>query len=114
MFSWLSPRPYGYYNSGGYMYSAAPPPKMSFFESVYSFVFGDGDPNKQIREERRWQLVAEAIAESGGSVVAEQVAPFLDPPKWNGVDEQRALDQAMLPVLLRLRGRPEVGPEGDI
>lgn len=29
---------------------------MSFLESIYSFVFGDGDPNQDY-EERRWQMV---------------------------------------------------------
>jgi len=125
LFFWLTPRPYGYYSYyGGYMYGdmwglqVEPPPKMSFFESVFSFVFGDGDPNKELREETRWQLVGETIAQNGGAVVAEQIAPFLDPPKGEGdggkFDAQRALDRAMLPVLLRFRGRPEVGPAGDI
>jgi len=125
MFFWLTPRPYGYYSYyGGYMYGnfwglqVEPPPKMSFFESVFSFVFGDGDPNKTLREETRWQLIGEAIAQNGGAVVAEQIAPFLDPPEGSGdggePDGQRGLDRAMLPVLLRFRGRPEVGPAGDI
>jgi len=29
---------------------------MSFLESVFSFVFGDGDPNREY-EEKRWQMV---------------------------------------------------------
>lgn len=29
---------------------------MSFLESVFSFVFGDGDPNVDF-EEKRWQMV---------------------------------------------------------
>ena len=29
---------------------------MSFVESIFSFVFGDGDPNAEF-EERRWQMV---------------------------------------------------------
>ncbi len=29
---------------------------MSFVESIFSFVFGDGDPNAEF-EEQRWQMV---------------------------------------------------------
>ncbi len=44
-----------------YMYSGAvqvqqPEPRMNFVEAIFSFVFGDGDPNVQW-EERRWQTV---------------------------------------------------------
>jgi len=126
LFFWLTPRPYGYYSyygyGGGFMYgdlwgAPPPPPKMSFFESVFSFVFGDGDPNKQLLADTRWQLIGEAIAEKGGSIVAEQIAPYLDPPSMPGDsadDRRRSLDAAMLPVLLRFKGQPEVGPGGDI
>ncbi len=31
--------------------------QMNFFESIFSFVFGDGDPNLDY-EEKRWQLVS--------------------------------------------------------
>lgn len=30
---------------------------MSFLESIFSFVFGDGDPNREF-EEKRWQMVS--------------------------------------------------------
>lgn len=33
-----------------------PEPKMNFFQAIFSFVFGDGDPNLDF-EERRWQTV---------------------------------------------------------
>ncbi|CAE8634126.1 unnamed protein product, partial [Polarella glacialis] len=86
--------------------------------SVFSFVFGDGDPNEKILSETRWQLIAEAIAKRGGSVVAEQLAPYLDPPKdaasLRPEEAQRALDKAMLPALLRFRGKPEVATDGTI
>jgi len=90
-----------------------PPPKMSFFEAVFSFVFGDGDPNAQLLSEARWQLIGETIAQNGGSVVAEQVSPYLDQPE-GGASSQSDPNKAMLPVLLRFKGRPEVTPEGDI
>ena len=37
-------------------YEHAPDQPMSFLESVFSFVFGDGDPNQDY-DERRWQMV---------------------------------------------------------
>jgi len=120
MFFWLMPRPYSYYSYyGGGIYGelVEEPPKMSFFEAIFSFVFGDGNPNTRLLSETRWQLIGERIAENGGAVVAEQVVPFLDPPAGpmgGGSSEQRKLDEAMLPVLLRFKGRPEVSPEGHI
>lgn len=35
-----------------------PEPKMNFFQAIFSFVFGDGDPNLDW-EERRWQTVSD-------------------------------------------------------
>jgi len=122
---WLAPRPYGYYRGChgdyglmGIMDSEEERPKMSFPEAVFSFVFGDGDPNARLVSETRWRLIGEAIAQNGGSVVAEQIAPFLDPPEGSsdedGVVDTTALDRAMLPVLLRFRGTTEVSAVGDI
>jgi len=38
-------------------------------------LFGDGNPNANL-EERRWQQIATVIRNSGGAVVAEQIALF--------------------------------------
>jgi hypothetical protein len=48
-----------------------------FFESVFSYVFGDGNPNANI-EQQRLQLLASVIRSSGGTVTAEHLAPYLD------------------------------------
>lgn len=56
---------------------------MSFIESVYSFVFGDGDPNFNL-EERRYRQIAQLIRENGGAVTAEQLAPYLARPRCRG------------------------------
>ncbi|KAL4573577.1 hypothetical protein LXL04_020387 [Taraxacum kok-saghyz] len=50
---------------------------MNFIESVFSFVFGDGDPNEGIEEER-WKLIGQYITSNGGVVTAEELAPYLD------------------------------------
>lgn len=36
------------------------PREMSFVASIFSFVFGDGDPNASF-EERRWQALGKKI-----------------------------------------------------
>lgn len=83
---------------------------MNFFESVFSFVFGDGDPNQEIEEER-WKLIGEYITSHGGVVTAEELAPYLDVPPIDGNKEDESY---VLPVLLRFDGRPEVNSEGNI
>jgi hypothetical protein len=83
--------------------------RMSFLESIFSFLFGDGNPNADL-EERRWRTVATVIRNNGGAVAAEQIAPYLDDVRGTfGQDEDY-----MLPVLIRFDGRPEVSPDGQI
>ncbi|OVA09992.1 hypothetical protein BVC80_1751g159 [Macleaya cordata] len=83
---------------------------MNFIESVFSFVFGDGDPNQGIEEER-WKLIGQYIASNGGVVTPEELAPYLDvPPTEETVNDESYI----LPVLLRFDGYPEVDEEGNI
>lgn len=84
--------------------------QMNFLESVFSFLFGDGNPNVDL-EERRWQAIGTVIRNNQGAVIAEQIAPFLD-RVGEGFD--RDYEQYMLPVLARFNGRPEVSPEGQL
>lgn len=51
-------RRYAYGYQGNAMQQ--PEPKMNFFQAIFSFVFGDGDPNLDW-EERRWQTVSARI-----------------------------------------------------
>ncbi len=83
---------------------------LNFLEAVYSFLFGDGNPNADL-EERRWQLIAGTIRARGGAVIAEQIAPYLD-ALGTGDDLDR--EDCMLPVLVRFNGFPKVSPEGEI
>jgi hypothetical protein len=83
---------------------------MNFLESVFSFLFGDGDPNRDL-EERRWQAIGRVIRNQRGAVVAEQIAPYLDEV---GQGYAQEYEEYMLPVLTRFNGRPEVSPEGAI
>ncbi|OLP16152.1 hypothetical protein BST81_22375 [Leptolyngbya sp. 'hensonii'] len=85
-------------------------PQMNFLEAVFSFIFGDGNPNFNL-EERRWQTIAAVIRNNKGAVTAEQIAPYLDS---TGQGFAQEYEEYMLPVLARFDGRPEVSPEGDI
>ncbi|KAK4480826.1 hypothetical protein RD792_011677 [Penstemon davidsonii] len=82
---------------------------MNFIESIFSFVFGDGDPNQGIEEER-WKLIGQYIASNGGVVTAEELAPYLDLESTANMDDESYI----LPVLLRFDGQPEVDEEGNI
>ncbi|XP_027349951.1 uncharacterized protein At5g03900, chloroplastic [Abrus precatorius] len=84
--------------------------KMNFVESVFSFVFGDGDPNQGIEEER-WKLIGQYIASNGGVVAAEELVPYLDIDSTEGLKDDESY---ILPVLLRFDGQPEVDEEGNI
>ncbi|KAM6592855.1 hypothetical protein CsatA_000558 [Cannabis sativa] len=84
--------------------------KMNFIESIFSFVFGDGDPNQGIEEER-WKLIGQYITSNGGVVAAEELAPYLDvETSGRSADD----DSYILPVLLRFDGQPEIDEEGNI
>ncbi len=84
--------------------------EMNFLEAIFSFLFGDGNPNADL-EERRWQEIATVIRNSRGAVAAEQIAPYLDDI---GEGYKRELEDYMLPVLTRFNGLPEVSPDGEI
>lgn len=79
--------------------------KSNFLFDCFSFLFGDGNPNANI-EERKWQLVAQAIKRNNGVMTAEQLAPY------TGADPRN--EDGVLPVLARFDGRPEVTEKGDI
>jgi hypothetical protein len=94
----------------------------NFVEAVFSFVFGDGDPNITY-EEKKWEIVGKFIASKGGVVTAEQLAPFMDV----NIDQIRGslrnkrrsqevvVDESyVLPALTRFKGNPEVDAEGHI
>lgn len=84
--------------------------QMNFLEAVFSFLFGDGNPNANL-EERRWRAIAAVIRNHSGAVVAEQITPYLDSL---GTGFDREYEQFMIPVLSRFNGRPEVSPQGEL
>lgn len=76
--------------------------KANFFLEVFSFLFGDGNPNANL-DKQRWQFIAKLIVDNGGVVTEEEVQPLLDGTK-----------SSILPVLVRFNGRPEVTEHGGI
>lgn len=84
--------------------------ELNFFEAIFSFLFGDGNPNANL-EERRWQQIAAVIRNNGGAVAAEQITPYLDDI---GEGYAKEYENYMLPVLTRFNGQPVVSPEGQI
>jgi hypothetical protein len=104
---------YGYnrygYSSHSRNQSSRNTDEMNFLEAIFSFLFGDGDPNYNL-EERRWKAITTVIRNNKGSIIAEQVAPYLDNiDRYNQENEDY-----ILPVLTRFNGTPEVSPEGEL
>jgi hypothetical protein len=110
---WFGPDLFDIFNYRYYRRPAKPKTsdsKMNFLEAIFSFLFGDGDPNADL-EDRRWQSIASVVKANGGVVVAEQVAPFLSDL---GQGWSKEFEDFMIPVLSRFNGVPEVSPEGGI
>ena len=85
-------------------------PPLNWLEAIFSFYFGDGDPNAHL-EEDRWHLIGEVIRHNQGAIAAEQVAPYLD-----DIDRAIQLEEEdyILPVLSRFNGRPTVTDSGNL
>jgi len=90
----------------------------NFLEAVYSYLFGDEDPNKDYQSQLS-RRVAATIRQNDGIVIAEQIAAYADAPAMlptaadaysaAGVDESY-----MLPMAVRFGGSPVVTAEGNI
>jgi hypothetical protein len=83
--------------------------KMGFLESIFSFLFGDGNPNFNL-EERRNRAIAETIRNHGGVVIAEQIAPYLD----EVTETSAGYEDYMIPVLAKFNGLPQVTDIGTL
>lgn len=84
--------------------------QMNFLEAVFSFMFGDGNPNYNL-EERRWQTIGTVIRNQKGAIIAEQMTPYLDEI---GSSVAQEYEDYMLPILTRFDGKPEVSPDGQL
>jgi len=89
------------------------PKELSFLESVFSVLFGDGDPNADL-EERRSKAVAALIRAKGGALTAEELAPYMDPADGPPAGDDLVDESYVLPAVTRFGGVPEVTADGDI
>lgn len=106
-------RPYGYYGYYGQATERRDPDEMGFLESVFSYVFGDGNPNNGL-EERRLSLAAQMIRDNNGAVTAEQLAPYCDAPDPDDSSDTYVDESFVLPIVSQLDGEPRVTEDGDI
>lgn len=95
----------GYYSGDYYGRHGKRRGKSNFLMDCFSFLFGDGNPNANL-EERQWQTLAQVIKANNGVVTCEQLAPY------TGSDPKN--EDAVLPVLVRFNGKPEVTDTGNI
>ncbi|CAN5588737.1 hypothetical protein BH11CYA1_BH11CYA1_40330 [soil metagenome] len=79
--------------------------KPNFLFSVFSYLFGDGNPNLDF-EERKWQTIAQVLEANQGVVAADQLAPY------TGLDPKN--EDWMIAVMQRFNGSPEVSEAGHI
>jgi hypothetical protein len=93
------------YNAGYGAIGDTKEEKRNFLVNVFSYLFGDGDPNPNF-EEVEWQTIAQVIEVNQGVVTAEILAPY------SGEDPKD--EDWMVHVLQRFNGVPEVTESGGI
>ena len=94
------------------------PDEMGFLESIFSCVFGDGNPNEEF-ESNRWSELGRYIQSRGGVLTAEELVPFLDvtmDEMKSTIDENGIVvkESYVLPALTKFEGYPEVDAHGNI
>jgi len=89
---------------------------VSAVESFFSFVFGDGDPNTRFSQAQLF-AIASKIRSNGGVVIAEDLAPYLNPPPSveDGSEDSSIVNESwVLPAVLSFGGVPSVSEKGNI
>lgn len=97
-------------------YAYEDPSAMSFPEAIFSFVFGDGDPNEEY-DEQRWRALGRYIQARNGVVTAEEMAPYLTPKGGTEESGAGAFDNSesfVLPCLIKFGGEPFVDEDGQL
>jgi hypothetical protein len=97
--------PVGGYDAGYGKIEGKKEEKRNFLMNVFSYLFGDGDPNPNF-EEAEWQTIAQVIEANQGVVTAEMLAPY--------AGEDPKDEDWMVHVLQRFNGIPEVAESGGI
>lgn len=124
LFDVFYPRPWGYGPYYGY-YGRIDPfdrrrtisqedDRPGIFEGIFSYIFGDGDPNRNL-ELARLREASKIIRDNGGAVTAEQLAPFCDVDDPDEMGNKFLVDESyVLPIVSQLGGEPAVTDDGDI
>ncbi|MBA3994975.1 MAG: hypothetical protein C0469_15760 [Cyanobacteria bacterium DS2.3.42] len=79
--------------------------KGDFVTNCFSYLFGDGHPNADLKE-RYWHQIGLVIKRNHGVVVAEQLAPY--------AGDTSGTEDWMLPILVHFNGSPDVTDKGNI
>jgi len=83
--------------------------ELNFLEAVFSFLFGDGDPNHRL-DEKRWRLIGAVLRNRGGAAAGEQILPYLEAVSAQSLETE----DYILPVLARFNGYPQVSEQGEM
>ncbi len=122
VFDMFYPRPYyGYYGRVDAYdrrqvmeANSDPDERNGILEGIFSFIFGDGDPNRNV-ETARLREASKVIRENGGAVTAEQLAPFCDVDDPDEMGNSFLVDESfVLSIVSQLGGEPAVTEDGDI
>ncbi len=79
--------------------------RQGFLLDCYSFLFGEGDPNKEVDEER-WVLLAQVIRLNEGVVLPEHLSPYTGREPEN--------EKILFEILAKFNGMPQVSNTGNI
>jgi hypothetical protein len=79
--------------------------RQGFLLDCYSFLFGEGNPNEHLIEER-WKLLAQVIRLNEGIIIAEHLPPYTGRP----ADDESALFK----VLSKFSGYPKLSESGQL
>lgn len=82
---------------------------LNFLEAIFSFLFGEGNPNNNL-EKYRWREIGAVIRNNQGVIIAQQVSPYLD----NITQYNEDSEDYMLPILNRFNGYPRVSSQRKI
>lgn len=79
--------------------------RQGFLLDCYSFLFGEGNPNEHLAEER-WKLLAQVIRLNEGIIISEHLPPYTGRP----ADDEPAL----FAVLAKFSGYPRLSETGQL
>jgi len=79
--------------------------RQGFLLDCYSFLFGEGNPNEHLAEER-WKLLAQVIRLNEGIIIAEHLPPYTGRPAED--------EPALFKVLSKFSGYPRLSESGQL